>query len=217
MRNDNEIDNVENYFAELKKTDKSIIEDGIVNREKYKANKIKLLWILKDPHCKNGGGWDMREHLSSPYGLINRTDNFKWKNTYKLIMLCTWGILRNFQSWEESLDDWNKLGSEKLLEVFSDIALINIKKTPGAGRSKDPELRKAFKTNKELIVMQIRAYEPDIIICGRTFHFIRDIIEETGVLSRSKFVKAYHPNQSRISHENYYNSVLTDAKKIFIE
>ncbi|PKP35390.1 MAG: hypothetical protein CVU00_02615 [Bacteroidetes bacterium HGW-Bacteroidetes-17] len=214
MTNKNEIKNVENYFAELRKADKSIIKDGIVNHEKYKAINIKLLWILKEPHCNNGGGWAMKEHLSSPKGLINRTDDFKWKNTYKLMMLCTWGIFRDFQSWKKSLDDWSKLGSEKLLEVFNDIALINIKKTLGGSASKNRQIKNAFNTNKELIVMQIKEYEPDIIICGGTHHFIRDIIEETGALSRNKFVKAYHPNQKSISHENYYNYVLSDAKKV---
>lgn len=214
MIKEEKILSVENYFTELKKTDESIIQDGIINLAKYNESSIKLLWVLKEPHCVNGGGWDMREFLSDPLNLTHRTDDFKWKKTYKLLMLCSWGILKDFQSWEKSLEDWNTIGSEKMLEVLNSIAYINLKKTPGAEKSIPSQIQKGFHANKELILLQIKAYEPDIIICGGTFHFMRSIMEESGVLAEKKFIKAYHPNQKSIKHKNYYDSVLIDVQKV---
>lgn len=186
---------IENRFNELKESGTpSLIPDGIVNVEKYKKAKIKIMWILKEPHDEGNGGWDMRDFLKQPENLTKRKDNWPWKGTYKMLMQLTWGILHDFQSHEKTLNDWHRLGDEKVLSILNEIAYINLKKTPGHRNSSyDPEIRAAYKTNKELIWLQINAIKPDFVICGGTYKFIKRDIK---LLSKNQsvFINNNHPN-----------------------
>jgi hypothetical protein len=54
----------------------------------------------------------MRDFLINPENLTKRKDNWKWKNSYKMLMLVTWGILHDLQSYDKTLNDWARLGDE---------------------------------------------------------------------------------------------------------
>lgn len=212
MITEQSISGIESRFNELKKGNKSIIPDGIIKLDRYNKAKFKMLWVLKEPHCENGGGWDMSDFLSNPSDLLIRKDKFSWLKTYKLIMLTSWGILNDLQSWEKSLDVWNKQGSAKLLEVLSDIAYINLKKTPGGSSSSPASIANSFKANKDLIIDQIKAYQPDCTICGGTYKLLFPFFEQYAVLSKNRFVNAYHPNQRKMPHQQYYYSIINQVK-----
>jgi len=205
---------IETHFKKLIENDMpNLISDGIIDIEKYKNSKIKIMWILKEPHDKGKGGWDMRNFLKRPENLTQRNDNWQWKRTYKNLMLSTWGILHNFQSYEKTLEDWKKYGNEKILSILNEIAYINLKKTPGKSSSYPPEIRAAYKNNKKLIWMQINAIKPDFVICGDTYEFIEKDIKLLSV-HQSVFIKNYHPNFRKIKKDDrtYYNEILSEIK-----
>ena len=205
---------IETRFKELKEKGLStLIPDGIVNIEKYNNAKIKIMWVLKEPHDENNGGWDMREFLSRPENLTQRKDNWQWKRTYKMLMLVTWGILHNLQSYDKTLNDWGRIGDEKMLSILNDIAYINLKKTSGNSGSYEPEIRAAYKTNKEMIWLQINTIKPDIVICGGTYKFIKNDIK---LLSKnqSAFISNNHPNlRGHKRDADYYNEIMTEIKQ----
>ena len=212
MVNTNNIKKVDALFNQIEYQNVKPVKDGIINIEKYKVAKPKILWILKEPHDKGNGGWDMRDFLINPKNLTERKDNWKWKKTYKMLMLVTWGILHDFQSYDKTLHDWGRLGDEEMLFVINEIALINLKKTPGGSSSPPPVIRAAYKTNKEIIWLQINTVKPDVVICGGTYQFIKKDIDQ---LSKSQcvFIDNYHPNfRSHKNHIDYYNEILTDIK-----
>ncbi|MDD3878136.1 MAG: hypothetical protein PHT69_16070 [Bacteroidales bacterium] len=204
---------IENHFKQLKESGVKLIPDGIVNKEMYQNARLKILWILKEPDDNSGTSWDMRDFLKSPRNLTVRDDNWNWKRTYKMIMLVSWGILNNFQSYEKTLSDWENQGNEKTLWVLNEIAFINLKKTGGASNSYPPTIRNAYNKFKELIWLQINTFKPDIAICGGTYEFINKDISQY-CTENIQFVNNYHPNFRRgKNHMVYYNEILEEAKK----
>ena len=208
-----ELELIEALFDDQKKAGNfNLIKAGIINIEKYKVAKPKILWILKRPHDKGNGGWDMRDFLINPENLTKRKDNWKWKKTYKMLMLVTWGILHDFQSYDKTLHDWGRLGDEEMLSALKEIALINLKKMPGHSRSYPPEIRVAYETNKEITWLQINTIKPDVVICGGTYQFIKKDIDQLNN-SQCVFIDNYHPNFRRHKkHIDYYNEIMTDVK-----
>jgi len=212
---ENDLTLIENRFNKLKESGiPNLIPDGIVNIEKYKKTRIKIMWLLKEPHDKGSGGWDMRDFLKHSENLTKRNDNWSWKRTYKMLMQLTWGILHDFQSHEKTINDWNRLGDENILSIFNEIAYINLKKTPGHSGSYDPEIRAAYKNNKELIWLQINTIKPDVVICGGTYKFIDIDIEQLSKNQSLLFINTNHPNLRGHKRDiDYYNEVLTEIKQ----
>lgn len=211
---DEELKRIDAYFEELLENEMpNIISDGIINIHKYRNAKIKIMWILKEPHDKGNGGWDMRSFLKNPENLTKRNDKWQWKRTYKNIMLSTWGILHNFQSYEKTLEDWEKYGNEEILSILNEIAYINLKKTPGKSSSYPPEIRTAYNDHKNLIWMQINAIKPDYVICGGTYEFIKEDIKLYHEHS-AIFINNYHPNFRKVKKDDktYYDEILSDIK-----
>ena len=190
---------------------------GIIDAEHYRKSKFKILWILKEanqtvPEGDVIGGWDMREFLknfNSKEGLISYPN---WKNTFNLIIYTSWGILNNFA-------DWNSIpNSEKILNVLTEIAFINLKKTPGESTSNWYEIEAAYQSNKENILVQIENINPSVIIFAGTY------FEEIGmdlklniyemkqkyftIKNDQIFIDTYHPNQRVESHEKYYSFIV---------
>lgn len=136
--------------------------DGIIDPEKYLNAKCRILWILKEPNT---------EHYS--WSFLEKFKNKDWLYKYgkrvpmlRRIIYTSYGILRDCQ-WSEIPDAKN----EKSFEPLQEIALINIKKTPGGRFSRPSEIIKAFNENKKLLKLQINTYNPNIIIFGNTLRF----------------------------------------------
>jgi hypothetical protein len=211
---ENKLHLIEEQMINLKKTTMpNLIFDGIVNVERYEKARIKILWILKEPHDKGNGGWDMRDFLKNPKELTKRTDKWVWKRTFKMMMEVTWGILKNNQSHDKTINDWKNLNDEAMLDIFNDIAYINIKKTPGQSGSYDPEIRDAYKLNKELIWKQINAFKPDVVICGGTYKYFQNDINQLCEIKSLTFINNNHPNLRGHKRDiDYYNEIINQMK-----
>jgi hypothetical protein len=141
------------------------VVDGIINIEKYVNARIKILWILKEPHdewvtVKNtglprNGGWDLAHDV---YDKLTVKDlPKKGLIVARRVMEVTYRILPE---------------AENALEAFKSIAYINIKKIPGGSYSVQEEIEQAYNEHKGLLKEQIETYEPEIVLCGNTLPYL---------------------------------------------
>ncbi|MEX6627232.1 hypothetical protein [Tenacibaculum salmonis] len=147
-----------------KENNENYVIDGIINLNKYLEAKNKILWILKEANSE-GSSWSY----------INKFQDKKWLNkcgksipTIKRVMYTTYGILRN-PKWENIPD----AKDEKCFEPLQEIALLNIKKIPGGGNSNPKSITEAYNRNCKLLNLQVKTYNPDIIIFGNTFQYFK--------------------------------------------
>ena len=91
----NVINEAESFYDFQKKLDEKIYQidenafvDGIINFEKYSANPLKILWILKDPNSYEEKQ-DWRKELKE----ISNGNLGAFRNTFENIIYITYGIL----------------------------------------------------------------------------------------------------------------------------
>ena len=102
---------------------------------------------------------------------------------------------------------------------------------PALTQSDDNQVQGNFESYwKDIIIMQIQEYQPEVIICGNTYWMIKDIfnsifvsehkiVEENihilNIIKTSKFtiLDAYHPNQKvkNLTRELYVNTIIDKA------
>lgn len=206
------------------------ITDGIIDVEMYLSAKQKILWILKEPYddldkdgnpC--GGGWDLPDWIRKK----TRIQEFgKSQRTFKPMTYVSWGILNGFSTWDtmDYVED-----SPQMLDALKSAAYINVKKLPGRTRSFDRDLREAFEAYKDILLDQVKAFAPDVVIGGNTLqYFLPSLGSEMDQLQSSNSVRhtffgdaiwihAYHPaqrpNSTGVSIEQYCNDIIAAARQ----
>jgi hypothetical protein len=63
------------------------------------------------------------------------------------------------------------------LDAFRNIAYINIKKIAGTRKSIDKVLKEAYERDKNILMEQINAYNPNLIIGGNTLHYFENDLD----------------------------------------
>jgi len=182
------------------------IRDGVLNPMRYSTSNPKILWVLQEAYDRKGNDWKMSELIDR---FVKDKGFGKTWQTWEMILYVSWSIL-NPQN--DKLLRWNEMPdhSEKpeLIETLYNIAFINVKKSPNTvdSRSREPEIRKAYKQNKEILLDQISTYDPDIIIFGNTMtYFYNDlgikqdkiVIHSTNtnylINNKCLYIDVYHP------------------------
>ena len=191
------------------------IIDGIVDIDTYYNEPLRILWILKEPYDEDGGGW------SFPKAFKEKTSEFSKSPTFQPIIYVSYGILNNFLLWDD-MEDIQK--SPDMANVLFRIAYINIKKMPGGSRTSVEVLDEAYGRYKPILLKQIEAYEPNVIVGGNTLDFFKDdlkfktlnkvTLESLVAYSNSEaiYLDAYHPAQSQIKREVYVDEMVTAVK-----
>ena len=209
----------ESYVDEIGKT--TPIVDGIVDIKSYLKSKYKILWILKEPYDSDGGGW----HYCKDFLLL---DNFYERiggsfNTWHPIIYACYGILNDFMQYETM--DWLR-DEPWMADIVKQIAVINVNKLPGLSRTYDYGLiSEAYNKNKNILLEQIRVYNPDIIIGGYTLNLFfddlgikRDNMPKHGsvdfaIKDGKLFIDAWHPAQTaKVGRKEYVNDIINTAK-----
>jgi hypothetical protein len=209
-------------FSKLKELDEQIkarypeyaVLDGIVSEDEFNNITPKILWILKESNIVDlsifkNGWWKLRDFLWEDI-----TEYSKWKNTWGLVMEISDAIIHNAQNWYDDVPLTDKLKEEG---VIKKIAVVNVKKTGGIASSDQREINSFYKKDKDIILAQIQAISPDIIINGsRVTELFNDIKTDTdqpiGPFAVAKsnsgiVINAFHPNQREISHEEYFKYI----------
>ena len=156
--------------------------DGIVDELLFDKQRLKILWILREPH---GADFDFMEYLR------NVTAYPRWKQSYGLVVKVSRIILDKLFDNE---NDWQNADPE----VMKRIALINIKNTEGASSVDWDTLTTSFHSNKNYLTNKIKEIKPDLIICGGTCQYIQELD-----IQGCPTIDLYHPNQRTITHKKY--------------
>ena len=146
-------------------------EDGIMNYELFKNEKIKILWILRETHGKfNPKGWwgDKKYYNEKINPFARKKDGKIEKNskghTYRPIAKICYQILNAKKT----------RNAYELATALERIAIINLKKTPGP-ETKSEEYEEDIRNleNRDIFVNQIKRIKPDVIICENTLNDIK--------------------------------------------
>ena len=201
----------------MKKNVVGIIKDGIINSSKfgkYPDSKLRILWIMKEVNGKNENeSWDLRDYLRN-ISLKKYKVYEYWKATYGLVIKVSWGLLEGVKELKEKQD------VEEISCILDYIAVININKEPGKRRTGKKRLENAYAEYSNELRKQIEDIKPNIIIGGSTLwlFYKNDFFHDN---SYSNFddknwgefkngilwINAYHPNQKKIKHKEYYKHI----------
>jgi hypothetical protein len=213
--------------------DGGFFSDGVPFPDDYEKSAIRTVFVLREPNFKKserGVSLDLREHLQ-------KADESNWW-VQRLSYLCA-GITR---CWNGTCDSAPS-DSPSPVKDLRPFGFIQLKKSPGGGRSICEELRHVATRDKDLIREQLKIYEPQIIIaCGlggcSTFRLLRDTvfcaddrIRPIGTLPPWECLKvidpqiapkpfyllaAYHPS-AFVSKEKKLGKLCSDYKTIVSE
>ena len=197
---------VDELLLENQRRDQSFVLDGAVDVDRYLNARPRILWILREP---NGAGpWDLREYFRSTLFTYNR-----WQSTAGLMIRVSHGLLDDRKAWNAWAND-----ARAIADCLRDVAIININKRGGDSRVNWGRLYQASLDLCELICQQVAALHPQIVILGGTWEILPNQLKmQLNDLDNSDsyvasigdtiYVRAYHPNQTRISQEEYYNRI----------
>lgn len=200
------------------------IYDGINNIEEYINSKYKILFVLKEPYDDDDGeGGDF-----SVIDVIGKENYGASTNTFYPLIYVSYGILNDFTLYDDMPDV--KPNFKYMNNYLYKVAYINISKLPSLNRARTvfSDIQKAYNKdleNDSIVLKQIDAYKPDIVIgCG-----IGEILtDDLGLYYDTKinacqsrkypdmlYVEAYHPAQTQITHEKYVDTIINIAKSWF--
>lgn len=111
-------------------------------------------------------------------------------------------------------------------KIIRKIAFINVNKLPGGNIAYETQIKNRYDENKELLLDQIKTYDPDIIIGGSTLHYFKEDLhlpEHHEKLfgarlcymdSKKLYIDAYHPDvrASTIDEGDYCNAIIQAVK-----
>ena len=192
--------------------------DGPLSVEDYYRSEIKILWILKEPYGKDNS-WEDNSYASW-YSTWKMNANYHFDNlTWRTIANSSYCILKNtfHDNLPSEVDVFNELGK---------IAWINIQKVPRNDNSStnNADIKLAYEINSGLILRQIDACEPDIIICGGTFEIIGNDLqgEYQGTFGNADYygsdgkvvIHAHHPAYWKVPRGIYANELVCAAETI---
>ena len=195
--------NLDELFKQWEKEiEDKFVKDGIVNDINWqKANK-KILVILKETNDFNKYG--LNELINNN---INNSKSGIWKGlTWHNTGRIAYALLNPNSNFKEA--DKNRKSA------LSYIAVMNLKKTAGKSASKKETIKKHTLKYADYIKKEINIINPDIVILGGTFDFIKSILNLRHIsdnLYKEKnndnriYIKCYHPGYFRIKKEEYYN------------
>jgi len=156
------------------------IYDGVCDVEGYVNSPFRIMWILKEPYDDFdeegnpiGGGFCIYD------GLVKKNpEDIKITITQKNMIYVTNGIL--------SRTNYDDMGNYRAyIERLKQIVFINISKMPAYSNS--GSLTQKFEIWKDIVKKQIEIYQPQLIICGNTFNYLREfpLFEESRLISSS--------------------------------
>ncbi len=192
-----DIDAHNRLLNQLKETYRSgpIVLDGPVDAKLYCGASPRILWVLKEAHLKKKdgkkSGFDLREFLGDEPHRRQST----WGSTFSAVTKVSYGLLKN-KKW----GTWAK-SPRSLVEYLRYVAVININKRGGDARSKAAVLERGADKFAVIVAKQIRLLRPDVLIAAGTRKLLGDVDSSVAL------VKAYHPGQRTITHEDYYREI----------
>ena len=202
--------------AGMMRSDLWPMPDGVYDIEAYLSS-LRVMWVLKEPYddfvdgkpC--GGGWDV-------YGAFDNSD--AWANrTWQPIIYSMYGVFNHLR-WRDM--DYIR-DNPDMVNVLKRIAYINLSKMPAHKQTNDAKLWEYYDIWRPILLQQIEAYAPHVVIFGNTFkYFKKDLVglhrepdrtfENNAFAIYRKnmhlFIDTYHPNQKTIPRGMYVDNII---------
>ncbi|ADQ03903.1 hypothetical protein Calow_0304 [Caldicellulosiruptor owensensis OL] len=155
--------------------DGKFISGGVLDENRFKSSKNKMLVILKEVNDPNSAyNWTLPGLLNDiKQGKIFFDKRFRlWKN------VCRWALVTeninlNYQDIDES----------KLKEALNMFAVINLKKEAGSGSSNYDDIFNHAEKYKNEWLEEIKIINPHLIVCGGTFDIIREVLKINNIMT----------------------------------
>mgnify|MGYP000093574222 CR=1 FL=1 len=181
--------------------DSLFISDGVNNDELWKESDFRILFLLKEAYDskRTTGSWHLPNYIKKRKAA---------GRTFKPLGQWAYGIqkIKSTGNIEDFLDH-----GKEIHDALMSSAVVNIKKSQGKKRSSDGDLMKYIKSDWDLLEQQITILNPNIIVCGKTFHLIKKQLK--GAIKISDriyryndfiFVDFWHPANRASNLMNYY-------------
>lgn len=158
----NKINEQNKVFEKHRKKYDEFCEDGIVSAIDYTMSNFKICYILKETNSSTG--FDLAKFVRE--GCCGAT----WNN----ISRWTAGLV-----FGKKFDDVKSINKADRIKYLAPIAAINLKKTPGSASSDCKVIRDFARDDKAYIIDELKAVDPEIIICcGTGDIFIEEILDK---------------------------------------
>jgi hypothetical protein len=198
----------EELLGEMQAVCEKLVLDGPVVSSRYAAAPLRILWILREPNGE--GPWDLREFLSTPQNVFSYS---RWSATIGLVAKVSYGLTHGAIPWGPWGND-----ARSCTEALADVAVININKRGGVSSVDWELLLRASSDFGDFIVRQVALLEPHVAIMAGTFpllprplrealHILGDAEHCSSRVGNTVWIRTYHPNQRRIPHRDYYETV----------
>lgn len=162
------IEQIKDEFNRLRQQ-REVMEDGILDLNRYCNAPIRILWILKQaPHY---GEYNLSEWLGRV--VAEDHDFIPGSPTWRRMALVSAGLLRKV-----SFEEVKKFSRSELADCLMSTAIIEIQKELGDLRTTAVTLFDGYQKYGDLIKRQIKAYAPDVIIVGMGEEWMRKAIVE---------------------------------------
>ena len=153
--NPNQYQELERSIRKLDGGIHGVFYDGAIDLDRYSLSNRRILWILKEA---------VGDYIANRYDnqlIDSNITNRSFCPTLRVVANTSYGILMHKNLKSEIPDLYNGPA-----EILREIAIINVKKAMGETSSPNGRILQAYKENKDLLLKQIRYYDPDIIIFG---------------------------------------------------
>lgn len=148
------------------------IRDGIASEQGYLQSRLRVAWVLKEPYDEwgedgkpCGGGWSLVKDC------FQKDD--AWQNQAWRIMAYVMYGFRYHLSWKQM--HRKHLPWRPIIDELKNIAWINLSKMPSHTSSNMSLVFRNYTEHwKAIVAEQLRVYQPEVIIFGKTFGCMRD-------------------------------------------
>ena len=210
---------IDDLFAALtdEENEIEVVKDGIIDIPKYCNSKHKILWVLKEANQADGCGYDMRTGIAE--SIKTNPDS---RYTFLPIIYTSYGIL-NDKNWDY-IPDLDKK-DQSVADIIEHVGFVNVKKIPGGSKASPRELKEAFDSHGDIVLKQIKDYDPDIVILcyvsnllakplGLTSNFEKTLGGITYWVKNTKlYMQVDHPNQRGGSIQEYCTGIINIVRE----
>ena len=179
----------------------AFIRDGVIDPVCWASSSRKVLLLLKEAYTDQGSkeGYDLCKWIREEWG---GTESNMWPRVARWCHMVH--SLEKPKSYE-------KISDKEAKDALLSSAVINIKKSNGRSFSEEENIKDYATKDKEYIKKQIVLINPQIVICGYTWPFVKDFwvdwqsVSDLVYFADGRiFVDYWHP-ANRYPHKlNYY-------------
>ena len=165
----NALDKIAVMFNELKvkHNQQDLMQDGILDKQKYDKADPKILWILKQDYYDSGAA--VISYADRIRSEIEKK-GINGKGTWPAMSLVSHGLLSGKRDVSKFPPGYEC--AERLFET----AIIEVNKELGDSRSDPQVIRTGFERYKELVFLQIDTFKPDVVIVGLP-EALKDVVD----------------------------------------